>query len=303
VFDINIPIGVIGILAVTFFITDVPVPGRGGKPDMWGLVCAGLAMAALMACLETIGRDIVPLPWSLAALAAGVIAVALYTRHAAGLAHPALDFTLLRVPTFANSVIAGSMFRISVGAMPFLLPLMLQLNFHDTPMRSGFITFASAFGAILMKPATQPLLRGMGFRTVLTINGGLAAAFIAICAIFEPSWPDLLLDGILLLGGTFRSLQFTAFNAIAYGDIPRNRMSAATTLYSTIQQLTLTLGVVIAAAVLEFSARLHGHATAQHGDYAIAFVLVALIGALTVPFCLTLKPDAGAALSGHGQTK
>jgi EmrB/QacA subfamily drug resistance transporter len=299
VFDVNIPIGVIGIVAVTLFIPDVSVPGRGGRLDLSGLVLSGLAMAALMGFFETIGRDIVPLPYTLGALAVGLAAIALYARHAAGMVHPVLDFSLLRVATFANSVVAGSLFRVSVGAMPFLLPLMLQLAFHDSPMQSGLITFASAMGAILMKPATQPILRAFGFRTVLVVNGGLAAAFIAICAAFQPSWPPLLLDFLLLLGGIFRSLQFTAFNAIAYGDIPRSQMSAATTLYATIQQLTLTLGVVIGAAVLELFSAWHGHSTAMRADYAAAFIVVAVIGALTVPFCALLKDDAGEVLSGH----
>jgi EmrB/QacA subfamily drug resistance transporter len=302
VFDINIPIGVAGVVAVSIFITDVREPDRGGKLDAWGLVFSGLAMAAMMAGFETVGRDLVPLSWTFAAFGVGIAAMLLYAVHARGQAHPVLDFSLLKVPTFASSVIAGSFFRIAVGAVPFLLPLMLQLAFHDSPMQSGLITFAAAAGALSMKPAAQPVLRRFGFRNVLIVNGFLAAAFIAICAAFQPSWPSLVLDAILLVGGFFRSLQFTAFNAIAYGDVPRARMSAATTLYSTIQQLTLTLGIVIGAATLEISARLHGHPTALRSDYALAFLIVGAIAMLAVPFCAALKDDAGEVLSGHHTT-
>ncbi|NNM55836.1 MFS transporter [Acidocella sp.] len=299
VFDINVPIGIIGVIAVSLFIPDSREAGRGGRLDSWGLILTGFAMAAMMAGFETAGRSLVPLSWTLGALAAGAGAVWLYLLHMRRHPQPVLDFSLLRIPTFANSVVAGSLFRIAVGALPFLLPLMLQLGFGKSPMQSGLITFASAAGALAMKPAAQPLLRRFGFRSVLMLNGFVAALFIMACASFQPGWPPLVLDGILLLGGFFRSLQFTAFNTIAYGDIPRARMSAATSLYSTIQQLTLTLGIVVGATTLELSARWHQHAVAMKSDYAMGFIVVGLFSMMAVPFCARLRPDAGQALSGH----
>lgn len=299
VFDINIPIGVIGIIAVSLYITDVREAEGGGRLDFWGLAFSGLTMAALMAGFETVGRGLVPLPWTLGAFAAGLAAAGGYALHARRREHPALDFSLLLVPTFASSVLAGSLFRIAVGAMPFLLPMMLQLGFGKTPAESGLITFASAAGAILMKPAAQPVLHRFGFRAVLMVNGALAAGLMAMCAAFQPGWPSLAMDGILFVAGFFRSLQFTAFNTIAYGDVPRSRMSAATTLYATIQQLTLTLGIVTGAAVLEISARLMHHATALKSDYALAFIVVSAVAMLAVPLCARLPANAGEALSGH----
>ncbi len=299
VFDINVPIGVIGVVAVTMFIADAREPGQGARLDAWGLLLSGFAMAAVMGGFETVGRGLVPLSWTIGCFAAGVTSGIAYVFHAKREAHPVLDFALLRIPTFASSVVAGSLFRIAVGAMPFLLPLMLQLSFGKSPMQSGLVTFASAAGAILMKPAAQPLLRRFGFRAVLMFNGALAAGFVAVCAFFQPGWPVLALDGILFISGFFRSLQFTAFNAIAYGDVSRSQMSAATTLYATIQQLTLTLGIVVGAATLEISAKLHHHATAVKSDYALAFIVVAGVAFLGVPICALLRPDAGEALSGH----
>ncbi len=134
---------------------------------------------------------------------------------------------------------------------------------------------------------------------MLVVNGVLAAGFVAICALFNPGWPWLLLAIVLLLGGLFRSLQFTAFNSIAYGDVPRARMSAATSLYSTVQQLTLTLGIVIGAAILETAALLRHHSAASTGDFGVAFIGVSLIAALAIPICARLPRDAGEALSGH----
>jgi EmrB/QacA subfamily drug resistance transporter len=299
VFDINLPIGIIGAIAVTLFIPDIREPGRGGRLDFPGLLLTGFAMAALMAGFETVGRDLVPLIWTLAAFLLGAGASLAYTMHARRHPQPALDFSLMQIPTFANSVIAGSLFRVAVGAMPFLLPLMLQIGFGKSPLQSGLVTFASAVGAIGMKPAAQPLLRRFGFRRTMMINGGLGAGFIALNAIFSPAWPSLLMSAVLLAGGFFRSLQFTAFNTIAYSDIPRARMSAATSLYSTVQQLTLTMGIVIGAASLEISTALHHHRHAMTSDFSIAFILVGLIGALAVPVCAKLSPQAGESVSGH----
>lgn len=299
VFDINIPIGIIGAVAVTMFIPDVREADGGGKLDIAGLFLTGIAMAATMAGFETIGRGIIPLAFVLGLFGFGLVAGGLYALHARGHAHPLLDFSLMRIPTFTASVIAGSLFRVAVGAMPYLLPLMLQLGFGDSPIKSGFTTFTAAAGALAMKPAAQPVLRQFGFRNTLVVNGVLAVVFIMLCAAFSPAWPDLMLDAVLLAGGFFRSLQFTSFNTIAYGDIPRSRMSAATSLYSTIQQLTLTLGIVIGAASLEVTTSLRHHAAALPGDYSVAFIVIGIIAALSIPICARLSPQAGEALSGH----
>ena len=299
VFDINVPIGIIGAVAVSLIIPDVREEGRGGRLDLAGLVFSGLAMAFLMIGLETAGRHLVPALWTAGAFAAGALSCLGYALHARRVEHPVLDFSLLAIPTFASSVLAGSLFRVAVGALPFLLPLLLQLSFGYTPLQSGLVTFASAAGALLMKPAAQPVLERFGFRTVLIWNGVLASALMGVAAAFRPGWPSLVMDAILFTSGFFRSLQFTAFNTIAYGDVPRPRMSAATTLYSTIQQLTLTMGIVVGAFTLEISAALHGHATALRGDYDIAFLIVSAVAMLAAPLCAGLPRDAGAALSGH----
>lgn len=299
VFDINVPIGIVGVVAVSIFIPDVREADRGGKLDLLGLVVSGLAMALLMAGFETVGRNLVPVGWTIAAFLAGAGCCLAYALHARRIPHPVLDFSLLTIPTFANSMLAGSLFRIAVGALPFLLPLMLQLAFGYTPLQSGLVTFAAAAGALLMKPAAQPLLSRFGFRTVLIWNGVIAAAMMGVCAAFQPGWPSLVLDAILFAGGFFRSLQFTAFNTIAYGDVPRARMSAATTFYATVQQLTLTLGIVVGAFILEVSARLQEHKAAMQSDYAIAFVIVSAVAMLAAPLCTLLPRNAGEALSGH----
>ena len=205
----------------------------------------------------------------------------------------------MRIPTFNVSVLGGSLFRVGVGAVPFLLPLMLQLGFGMSALQSGLITFANAAGAIVMKPAATTALRRFGFRDTLLVNGVLSAATLAICAAFRPSWPLAAIYAALLVGGLFRSLQFTAYNTIAYGDIPAARMSAATSLYATLQQVSLTLGVTVGAATLELAMAASGHRHPGLGDFSAGFVVVGAIALLGAPVSLLMPRTAGAELSGH----
>ncbi len=298
IFDINVPIGVLGMVLVTRYVDDVRAPAPAPL-DMLGLLLSGGALAGVMFGAETLGRGIVPLPVAAGLLVAGAASGTLYWRHARRSTDPLLDLSLLRIPTFAVSALAGSAFRIGIGAIPFLLPLMLQLGFGQSAAESGLITLASALGAIVMKPATTWSLRVFGFRTVLVWNAALSALLLGACALFRPAWSVAALYAVLVAGGFLRSLQFTAYNTIAYADIPRPRMSAATSLYATLQQLSLTLGITVGAAALEASTVLAGRATPALPDFSAAFLVVAAAAMLAAPLALSLPRNAGNEMSGH----
>jgi EmrB/QacA subfamily drug resistance transporter len=298
IFDINVPIGALGVVLVTLFIPEAHEQ-RPGPFDGWGLALSGICLAGVMFGLELAGRGIVAPAVSASVVATGVLAGLGYWLHARRHPHPVLDLTLFRVPSFGVSVMSGSLFRIGVGAIPFLLPMMLQLGFGDSAAQSGLITFASSGGALVMKPATQWALRHSGFRTTLFWNGILSALLLGACATFRPDGPAAALYTVLLLGGFFRSLQFTAYNSLAYADIPRERMSAATSLYSTMQQLSLTLGISLGAAVLEVAIDLGGHAGPTLADFSAGFLAVAFISLLAAPASLLMPREAGAELSGR----
>jgi len=298
VFDINVPIGILGVVLVTFFVPDIREPVRT-KLDGVGLVFSSVALACLMIGMETAGRDMVENWVTVLLLTAGAAAVFFYVRHAREHVAPLLDFTLLRIPTFLVSVVAGTLFRIGVGAIPFLLPLMLQLGFGYSAADSGLVTFTSSVGALIMKPAAMTALRRFGFRDTLWINAVISAGLIAICAGFRPTWPAAAIYTALLLGGFFRSLQFTAYNAVAYADIPRDRMSAATSLYSTIQQVSLTMGVSLGAAVLEISMALSDRASPGLPDFSVSFLVIGIISVLAAPVTFMMPRHAAQEMSGH----
>ena len=298
IFDINLPIGILGIGLVTWFVPNVRQPGAA-KLDVLGLVLSGFGLASTLFGLETVSHSVVPHWLSFSALGAGLFSGLLYVLH--GRKHPAplLDVGLMRIPTFMVSVVGGTLFRIGVGATPFLLPLMLQVGFGDSALRSGLITFASSAGAIVMKPATTRALRWFGFRDTLLVNGLLSGIMLVACAAFRPAWPAAAIYLVLLVGGFLRSLQFTAYNTIAYADIPPARMSAATSLYATLQQVSLTLGVTAAAGSLEATMALTGRTTPITIDFAIAFLAVGGVALFAAPVSLLMPRSAGAELSGH----
>jgi EmrB/QacA subfamily drug resistance transporter len=298
IFDINVPIGIVGVVLVSIFIQDVREP-RPDRFDGWGLVLSGLCLVGLMFAFEMAGRGVLPAPLSAAMIGTGVLCGVAYWLHARRHPRPVLDLSLLHIPTFGVSVLGGSLFRIGIGAIPFLLPLMLQLGFGYSAAESGLITFASSAGALIMKPATQSALRWVGFRTTLLWTAVISAALLAACAALRPGWPLVAIYALLLLGGFFRSLQFTAYNALAYADIPRDRMSAATSLYSTFQQLSLTLGIAVGATVLEIATALDRHQQPALIDFSIGFLVVAVVSLLAAPTSLLMPRDAGAELSGR----
>jgi MFS family permease len=160
------------------------------------------------------------------------------------------------------------------------------------------VAFATAIGAFAMKPLTRPILRRFGFRNVLIGNGVLAALGVAIGAAFTPGWPIAVMFVALAFGGLFRSLQFTALNTLAFAELPREKLSAATSFYGTAQQLPPALGIVLATASLEISRHMAGHEALLPSDFTAAFLIAALAVLASSPLFARLPKDAGAEVSG-----
>lgn len=298
IFYINLPFGLLGMVLVSIFIAEV----REKEPapfDLWGLFLSGLTLFCLMAGLEMASRGAGSGSIAASLLAVATLGAALYWRHSRAQAQPILDFRLMRIPTFRLSVFSGSLSRIAVGAVPFLLPMMLQVGFGDSAARSGGITFAGSIGALCMRPFAPRLLRRIGFRNTLVWVGLASTLLLAVSATFRPGWPLPAMFAVLVVIGFVQSLQFMGYNTMVYADVPRSMMSAATSLYTTLQQVFLTLGIGISASVLAASVALRGHSHALPADFSTAYVCVALV-ALFAPLVSTqLDPQAGAELSGQ----
>lgn len=193
----------------------------------------------------------------------------------------------------------GMFYRVAAGAVPFLLPLMLQLGFGFTPFQSGSITCASALGAVMMKFLAARSLKRWGYRQLLVFNGVFSSVMMAASGLFTPNTPFIVMVMVLLFGGLLRSLQFTSLNSIAYADVSTQEVGPANGLYTVAQQLSLALGVAVAALTLEAAQFLRGAEMLGRSDFAVAFFVVAFVGLISTIFFARLPQDAGANLSGH----
>src|SRR4051794_38371144 len=244
IFYINVPIGLLGMAMASRYIEELRAP-EPGRFDLVGFALTGTALSTLIFGLEFGSRGVGSGRLTAGLLATGTLAALLYWRHARTQPRPILDFQLMRLPTFRISVLSGTLSRIAVGATPFLLPMMLQLGFGMSAARSGSITLASSVGSLAMRSIAPALLRRIGFRNTLVWVGALSTCILAVSAAFRPWWPVPVIFGILMFGGFVQSLQFMAYNTIAYADVPRSQMSSATSFYTTFQQLSLSLGIGI----------------------------------------------------------
>jgi EmrB/QacA subfamily drug resistance transporter len=298
IFFVNVPIGIIGIYLASRYIKDIR--GRDREPlDLLGFALLALALTGLVFGFETVGRHLVSNAVVIGLLVMGVTCIALYLFHVRGISHPIIDPGLLKYPSYRASVIGGSFFRLGVGALPFLLPLMLQYGFGLTPAASGFLTFAAAAGAMLMKIVATQIIRTFGFRLILNSNSILNFVFLTGIAFFTPTTPHSVIFIFLLIGGFFRSLQFTALNTVAYAEIPESLLSRANTLYNMMQQLSLSMGVALGAFLLDLTLIWHKHATLGPQDFWPAYVGVGVLTAVSLISFLPMPEDAGAEISGH----
>ena len=255
--------------------------------DLYGLVLAGIGLGGIAFGLSVAGLNLLPWTVVIALVAIGTISMTLYVIHARRTASPVLDFALLRLPTMRASIIGGFLFRLGIGALPFLLPLLMQVGFGLSPFHSGLVTFASAAGAMGMKTLAARIIRTFGFRNIMTVNAVVSSIFLAACALFTITTPLLLIVIMLVVGGFFRSLQFTAINTLAYAEVEPAQMSRATTLVSVNQQLAVSAGVAVGAVL----GGIHHvdaprHRTQRRRFRARPFIVVSIISTIVGVFLL-----------------
>jgi EmrB/QacA subfamily drug resistance transporter len=299
IFFINLPIGVLGLVLAAIFIRRTPPGSEPGPFDLRGFMLITFALATGMAAIETIGRGLIGTAAIILLLVGSAVGFLVYTRHARHSAAPIIDLGLLRIQTFTAAVMGGVFFRMVVGTMPFLLPLLFQMGFGMSPILSGVLTFASAAGAISMRVCASWIARRFGFRNSIIANLWLNAASCVVCALFQPGTPVVAIFVILLVGGLFRAYVVSAANTLAFADIPPERMSRATSFAGMMQQLSQSLGVALAAFVLHLTLLYKGSAVLGPDDFRPAFIVTGLFVLSGLYFFVPLPPDAGAEVSRH----
>jgi len=298
IFWINIPIGIAGIVLTSIYLPKIEA--RTPRPiDFPGFVMAGIAFAGIIFGLSVISLPAIPLVAGYAAIAVGVVSALLYWRHTKRTEFPLLDPQLLvKHRMFRAAIVGGSVFRIGVGATPFLLPLMLQIAFGLTPFESGMITFIGAFGAIISKFGAEQIFAAFGFPRVLVIASVGACLALGVIGFFGPETPVIFLYGVLLVMGLMRSMFFTGTNALGFADVDEHEASQAAAISAVSQQLSVAIGVAVAGAALEVSAHYMGGELTL-GAFHVAWFVVAGVSLLSALWFWRLPPDAGNDVSGH----
>jgi EmrB/QacA subfamily drug resistance transporter len=299
IFLLNVPIGAVGMLLVWLLVPNFRAEQR--KPlDGVGFLLSGLALSLLMYGTELAGRENAIWSLTVAFLAAATVFGGLAVWHGTRAAHPLIDYSTLRVPTFSVTILSGSLTRIAISVAPFLVPLMFQVGFGMNAFRSGLLFLASAAGNLGMKSITTRILRRFGFRTVMVTNTLVVAVSFAACGLLMPDTPVPLIVLLMLVCGCSRSMQFTCLSTLAFADIPPPQMAAASTLFSTVQQMAMGMGIAFGAVALHAALLLHtGAARYSLPEFRIAFGLVGLLALASLPGYLRLHRDAGVGVSGH----
>lgn len=295
IFLINLPAGVLGIyLTLKYIRADLPTHSR--PLDWIGFLLSGIALAAFVWGFESIGNTATTAEETLGLIGIGALCGALYVWHSRRHPHPIIDLGLLRIPSFAMSVLGGNLCRFMVGGMPFLLAILLQVAFDMSAFAAGMITFTSAAGALLMKFIATRVIEAFGYKRVLTTNALISGALVTLCAFFQPTTPFWLMIVILAIGGIFRSLLFTAVNTLTYAELGPDQMSKASTFAAMAQQLGISLGVGCAALVMNISMNARGASSLVQTDVAWGFVAIGGASMLSFFSFIRLPANATAAL-------
>jgi EmrB/QacA subfamily drug resistance transporter len=300
IFFVNIPIGITGLWMVYRHLPNF-VAERNYPLDFVGLVLFGSGVALLSYVLEVFGnhtlssREIVGL---LAMSAALLVAYGINTKRTA---HPLLGLYLFKIRTFRASV-SGSFFtRLGLGGVPFLLPLLYQVGFGFTPIQSGLLIMPQAIAAMSLKLTMPKLLRTFGYRRVLISNTVAIGGMMLLLATLQITTPVWVIVPMLFLFGFFQSLQYTSMNTLAYSDIDETEASSASTIASTVQQMSLSFAVAVASLTTELfvPANLQGDPPRMIHGIHLAFLVLGSWTILSTATFLRLKNSDGASVSRY----
>jgi EmrB/QacA subfamily drug resistance transporter len=302
IFLVNVPLGLVALLLARRLVPDVRAHDAGPL-DWRGFLLAAAGVAALVVGMESVAAPDPRWPLAIGALVAAAAGLAVTVGYLLRVRRPLLDLRTLRVRTYRVTALGGSIFRAVITAIPFLLPLFFQLGFGWSAAHAGLIVIALFAGNVGIKPVTTPLMRRFGIRTVMLGAVVASAACLVGMAFLQPTTPLPVLLALLVLSGIFRSIGFTAYNTVAFADIPADRMTSANTLMSAVQELGAGLGVAVGALLVRLGGPIGDAFRLGDGGEApfrVAFVVLAIILAGSAIEAFILPRTAGNVVAGRG---
>jgi EmrB/QacA subfamily drug resistance transporter len=300
IFLVNLPIGLLGFYLVWRHVPDYRAE-HVDELDVAGLILFASGVGLLSYVLEVFGDHTLSGREVIGLLALSLLLLGGYFRHALSAAHPLLRLDLFRIRTFRSAVIGSFITRLGAGGVPFLLPVLYQVGLGYTPIQSGLLLMPQSLAAIALKMTVPRILTKFGYRTVLLSNTILMGGTIILFATVDHRTPIFVVVILAVCFGFFASLQYTSMNTLVYADVGAEQASMASTIASTVQQMSLSFGVAAASlAVTVFIPDRFRSDPAEmiHGTHC---ALVALGGFTLVSAFIfrELRPDDGANVSQY----
>ncbi|HVU08983.1 MAG TPA: DHA2 family efflux MFS transporter permease subunit [Verrucomicrobiae bacterium] len=300
IFFINLPIGLFGLYLVYRHLPDYREE-HSHPLDLIGLFLFSCGIALLAYVLEVFGEHTLAGYVILGLLVISAVCLTGYGLRAAHVEFPLLQLTLFRIRTFRTSV-SGSFFtRLGIGGIPFLFPLLYQVGFGFTPIQSGLLMMPQAVAAMSLKMTMPGILRRFGYRRVLFSNTIILGLLIALFATIGAGTPIWLVVIQVFIFGFFTSLQYTSMNTLVYADVTEEQTSSASTITSTMQQMSISFGIAIASLVAAFFIpdRLHTSAPEMIQGIHKAFLVLGGLTILSAIVFHELKNNDGDTVSLH----
>lgn len=288
-FWINVPLGVVAAALAVRLVPSSLEEGRS-RFDLRGFLLVGTGLGGLTWGAHMVADQVGTLAGGITVCAASVLVCAAACVHLLRSRNPLVQLSVLGDRVLGLSQLGSGAFWVTVAAVPFLIPLQLQTAQGWSPVAAGVLVSFVFIGNVGIKPATTPLLRRFGFRTVLLASGVGLVVTAAVFGPVAPHAPRFVLAAIALASGVFRSTALTAFNAIGFSTIPVSERRAANTLQAVISQLGSGLGVAAAAVALRV-----GHATTSSatGAFAVAFPVISVAAVVSVVAVALIPRTAG----------
>jgi EmrB/QacA subfamily drug resistance transporter len=299
-FFVNVPIGLLGLFLVYRHLPDYRAE-RTDKLDWVGLFLFGSGIALLSYVLEIFGEHTLG-GRSIASLVAIATALLLaYGRHAVRAAHPLLRLALFRIRTLRSAVTGSFVTRLGVGGMPFLLPLLYQVGLGYSPVQSGLLILPQSVAAISLKMTMPLILTRFGYRSVLLTNTVLLGLLIGLFATIESHTSVVVICLQAVAFGFLSSLQFTAMNTLVYADVKEADASMASTIASTMQQMSMSFGVATASltTAVFIPDRFRSDPSEMIHGIHLAFLVLGTLTVLSAGIFDELRREDGDSVSRH----
>lgn len=298
IFLINIPIGVVGIFFARKYMPDFTTPKR--RFDVLGFLLFGLGLVGISCGIELFGERVVSSLIALMVLLAGIALLLLYIVHARRHPSPMIPLPIFKTRTFSVGIVGNIFSRLGTGCVPFLMPLMLQVGFGYTALLAGCMMAPTALGSVLAKSTVTSVLRGFGYRKTLVGISVIIGVLVASFSLQTENWNILVLLIPLFVLGVVMSTQFTAMNTITLADLNDGNASSGNSLLAVTQQLAISFGVAVSAAVLRFYEDFGGGTLYQ---FHATFLTMGIITVLSGLVFLLLKPGDGGNLISDRKKK